>query len=136
MSLKKFEKYIKILKYIYENKDVTRMAISSNKEFGIKYITLDKLLTKWVDEGFITKDRIEKIAPGGEQHTYSITEDGIKFLDARTSGMESIKFNDYLREELLDISEQLPDLSMKARTPEELKKEFLKYIKKNYGFDL
>lgn len=78
MSLRKIEKYIEILLYLFSNKTATRNQIA--KEFRVKYSTLSSLFKKWIGEGYISKVEINITYAGEDRYGYQITEKGIFFL--------------------------------------------------------
>ena len=82
MALKKIEKYIDLLLFLYANKKVDVGTIE--KKFGMKYITVNKLFKIWMQEGLIEREKIIG-THGGYSYQYYLNEKGIKFLKERAS---------------------------------------------------
>ncbi len=80
MAIKKIENYTDLLLFLYTSKKVDIGTIE--KEFGIKYQSINTLFKAWRQDGLIEREK-RKGTLGGYNYLYYLSEKGIKFLKER-----------------------------------------------------
>jgi len=111
MKIETINNYIKLLIFLYKNKNVELNSIVS--KFNIKYPTVHKVLEKWKDAGYIAKTPKKVIYFGGDKYVYKISPSGEKFLldiarELININLIEIKEKD-CQEQILDFCYRLPD---------------------------
>ena len=70
---------IEILAYIRKNSKVVITSVAT--DFVMPYRKANRMVTKYVDGGYVEKFPIESISQHGDHFTFSITKKGISVLE-------------------------------------------------------
>ncbi len=88
MKIEKLKLYLNILLYIFKNRPTEVRAICN--EFNLSYTTVEGLIKKWMEEGYIYRQQKEILLLGGDRFEYSMTDTGINLLRDLKKNFEQI----------------------------------------------